>query len=167
MDKEFKELLKEEGISNLNNPTESDVKKILELLPSLATKVNNGLDEALIREYYRYVKDVLPSIMKTINDLASQNLGKDIIRSFEKRIDALNKRYETEKDPKLLEMIREELSEIYDRIVKEGDKQRDWLTKLAYGTMGTAVVLGGIAIGVKNKEVGKKIVEEGIRALQK
>ncbi|MBT2583145.1 hypothetical protein [Planococcus sp. ISL-109] len=96
-----------------------------------------------------------------------QSLGKDVIRSFEKRIDALNKRYETEKDQELIEKIREELSEVYDRIEKESDKQRDWLEKLALGAMGTAVVLGGIAISIKHKETGKKIMEEGIKTIQR
>ncbi|AUD12391.1 hypothetical protein CW734_00495 (plasmid) [Planococcus sp. MB-3u-03] len=106
-------------------------------------------------------------MMKTLSDLASQSLGKDVIKSFEKRIDALNKRYETEKDPELIEKIREELSEVYDRIEKESDKQRDWLGKLAFGAMGTVVVFGGIAISIKHKEAGKKIMEEGIKAIQR
>ncbi|MFA1643631.1 hypothetical protein AB5N96_12270 [Chryseomicrobium imtechense] len=162
----FKEYLKQEGVSNPEKPTKSDIKKILSLLPSSATTADNVLDETLIKEYYKYLTGALPTMMKTLNDLAAQSLGKDVVRSFEKRIDALNKRYETEKDPELIEKIREELSEVYDRIEKESDKQRDWLGKLAFGAMGTAVVLGGIAISIKHKEAGKKIMEEGIKAIQ-
>ena len=167
MEDRFKEYLQKEGVSNPENPTKSDIKKILALLPSSTITADNALDETLIKEYYKYLTGALPNIMKTLSDLAAQSLGKDVIRSLEKRIDALNKRYETEKDPELIEKIREELSEVYDRIEREADKQRDWLGKLAFGAMGTTIVLGGIAISIKNKEAGKKIIDEGLKAIQK
>ena len=166
MEEGFKEYLKKEGISNPENPTKSDLKKILALLPSPAITADNVLDETLIKEYYKYLTGALPGMMKTLNDLASQSLGKDVLSSYGKRIDALNKRYEIEQDPELIENIREELSDLYDRIEKESDKQRDWLGTLAFGAMGTVVVLGGIAISVKHKDAGKKIMEEGIKAIQ-
>lgn len=167
MEEGFKEYLKKEGISNSENPTKSDLKKILALLPSSAITADNVLDETLIKEYYKYLTGALPAMMKTLNDLASQSLGKDVLSSYGKRIDALNKRYETEKDPELIENIREELSELYDRIEKESDKQRDWLGKLAFGAMGTVVVLGGMVISIKHKDAGKKIMEDGIKAIQR
>lgn len=101
MEDRFKEYLQKEGISNPENPTKSDIKKILALLPSSSIAADNALDETLIKEYYKYLTGALPNIMKTLSDLAAQSLGKDVIRSLEKRIDALNKRYETEKDPEL------------------------------------------------------------------
>lgn len=136
------------------------------LLPSLAITADNELDETLIKEYYKYLTGALPNMMKTLNGLAAQSLGKGVIRSFEKRIDALNKRYENERDPGIIEKIREELPDVYDRIEKEADKQRDWLGKLAIGAMGTVVVLGGIAISIKHKETGKRIMDEGIKTIQ-
>ncbi|WP_070121702.1 hypothetical protein [Bacillus marinisedimentorum] len=164
MNEEFKELLNQEGISDLENPTEADIKKIAELLPEL--EVNEKLDKTIIQEYYKFVAGVLPNILKTVNDLASKNLGKDVINSFNKRIDTLNKRYETEKDTEILRLIQQEISSIYDRIEKESDKQRAWITKLALGTMGTVVILGGVMVGVKNKDAGKKIVEEGMKVIK-
>lgn len=167
VEKEFKELLKQQGISNLENPTEVDIKKISELSRLLEQKVNNSeLDETIIQEYYKFAAGVLPSTLKTLNDLASQNLGKDVINSFNKRIDALNKRFESEKDPDVLKIIQQEISDLYDRIQNESDKQRTWIKQLAFGAMGSIVVLGGIAIGVKNKEAGKKIVEEGLKVIK-
>lgn len=166
MKEEFKELLKQEGITNLENPTETDIKKISELLPILELKVNNKLDETLIQEYFNYVAGILPTTLKTINDLASQSLGKDVINSFNKRIDSLNRRYETEKDTEILKSIQKEISDLFDRIEKESEKQRDFITKLAFGVLGSVVILGGIAIGVKNKEVGKKIVEGGTKLIK-
>jgi len=136
VNEEFQKSLKQNGINNTENPTESDMKK--------------------------YVAMALPYLLSTVKDLAAQNLGKYAIRSYNKRIDALNKRYETEKDPEELKRIWQETSEIYDRIEKESDKQRDWLTKIVFG-VGTAVVLG---FGIKNKEAGKKIVEEGIKVIK-
>ena len=63
-------------------------------------------------------------------------------------------------------MIREEISEIYDRIEKESDKQRDWLKKLANGAMGSIAIVGSIAIGFKNKELSKKLVEESLKVIK-
>ena len=147
------------NISNPENPTGADIKKILNILP-------NELDETLIQEYYNFVAAVIPSMLKTINDLASQSLGKDVINSFNKRIDTLNKRFETENNTEVLIMIQQEISDLYDRIEKESDKQREWLMKLAFGAIGTVAILGGIAISVKNKEAGKKIIEEGMKVLR-
>ncbi|WP_336883760.1 hypothetical protein [Priestia koreensis] len=167
MKENFKELLKQQGISNLENPTEADIKKISELLQILELKINNNeLDETIIEEYYKYATVVLPGTLKTLNDLAAQNLGKDVINSFNKRIDALNKRFETEPDPEVLKLIQIEISDLYDRIQNESDKQRAWLKQLAFGVMGGAVILGGIAISVKNKEAGRKIVEEGLKVIK-
>jgi len=156
MEEELKKLLKEEGVSNPENPTESDMEKII--------KVN--LDKTMIQEYYKYLTGILPNVLVTINDLASKNLGKDVINSFNKRIDTLNKRFETEKDIEVLKMIQKEISDIYDRIEKESDKQRGWLLNLTYGVIGGAVILGGVGIGLKNKEAGKKIAEAGAKLLK-
>lgn len=158
MEEKFKKLLKKEGVINPENPTESDMEKII--------KVNNVLDKTMIQEYYKYLTGILPNMLETINDLASKNLGKDAINSFNKRIETLNNRYETEKDIEVLKMIQKEISDIYDRIEKESDKQRGWLLKLAYGAIGGAVILGSVGIGLKNKEAGKKIAEEGIKLLK-
>ncbi|WP_226655864.1 hypothetical protein [Pseudalkalibacillus hwajinpoensis] len=167
MKEDFKELLKQQGISNLDKPTEADIKKISELLQLLELKINNNeLDETIIAEYYKYAAEVLPSTLKTLNDLAAQNLGKDVINSFNKRIDALNKRFETEQDTEVLKLIQTEISDLYERIQNESDKQRTWLKQIAFGALGGAVILGGIAIGVKNKEAGKKIVEEGLKVVK-
>jgi hypothetical protein len=166
VNEEFQELLKEKGISNLDNPTESDIKKTIALLPLLELKADTELDKTMIQEYYKFVAGVLPSMLTTVKDLAAQNLGKEVINSFNKRIDALNKKFDTEKDPEVLKMIQQEISSIFDRIEKESDKQRNWLTKLAFGIMGTVVLLGGIAIGIKNKEAGRKIVETGIKVIK-
>ncbi|MBV7509761.1 hypothetical protein KW850_32300 [Bacillus sp. sid0103] len=166
MNEEFQELLKQNEISNIENPTESDIKKIFEQLPLLELKANNELDKTMIQEYYKYVATILPNVLKTVNDLASQNLGKEVINSFNKRIDALNKRYEIEKDPEELKRIQQEISNIFDRIEKVSDKQTTFLKQLAFGAMGTIAILGGIAIGIKNKEAGKKIVEEGIKVIK-
>jgi hypothetical protein len=161
---EFKELLNQEGISDLENPTESDIKKLMELLPKLEV---NAIDETTIQEYYKFLAGVLPNTLKTVNDLASKNLGKDVINSFNKRLDALNKRYETEKDTEVLKLIQQEISTIFGRIEKESDKQRAWIKSLAFGAMGTVVVLGGIVVGVKNREAGKKIIEEGMKVIKR
>ncbi|WP_286230453.1 hypothetical protein [Neobacillus mesonae] len=167
MNEEFKELLKQQGISNPENPTEDDIKKIAELLRLLEQKVNNNeLDETMIQEYYKFAAGILPSTLKTLNDLASQNLGKDVINSFNKRIDALNKRFETEQNTEVLKIIQQEISDLYNRIQNESDKQRTWLKQIAFGAMGAGVILGGIAISVKNKEAGKKIVEEGLKVIK-
>lgn len=166
MKEEFKELLKQEGITNLENPTETDIKKISELLPILELKNNNELDEILIQEYFKYVAGILPTTLKIINDLASQSLGKDVINSFNKRIDSLNRRYESEKDTEILKSIQEEISDLFDRFERESEKQRNFITKLVYGVLGLVVILGGIAIGIKNKEVGKRIVERGTELIK-
>ncbi|QCR33580.1 hypothetical protein [Lysinibacillus sp. SGAir0095] len=155
MEEKLKKLLKKEGVSNPENPTKSDMEKIIKF----------DLDKTMIQEYYKYLTGLLPNMLVTINDLASKNLGKDAINSFNKRIDTLNKRYETEKDIEVLKMIQKEISDIYDRIEKESDKQRGWLLNLAYGAIGGAVILGGVGIGLKNTEAGKKVAEEGIKLL--
>lgn len=142
---------------NPENPTESDMEKIIKV----------DLDKTMILEYYKYLIGLLPNMLVTINEIASKNLGKDVIHAFNKRIDTLNKRYETEKDIEVLKMIQMEISDIYDRIEKESDKQRGWLLNLAYGTIGGVIILGGVGIGLKNKEAGKKIAEEGIKLLKK
>lgn len=164
MREEFKELLNQEGISDLENLTEVDIEKVMKLLPKL--ELNTKSDETIIQEYYKFLAGILPITLRTINDLATKNLGKEVINSFNKRIDTLNKRYENEKDTEVLKLIQQEISSIYDRIENESDKQRAWITNLAFGAMGTVVVLGGIAVGVKNKDIGKKIVEEGIKVIK-
>ena len=120
----------------------------------------------MIQEYYNLFAGVHSNILTTVKDLALNSLGKDVINLYNKRLDSLNKRYETEKDLEVLKMIREEISEIYDRIEKESDKQRDWLKKLANGAMGTAGIVGSIAIGVKNKMLLKKIAETQAELLE-
>ena len=156
----FMDLLENEAFSDLDNPTNEDMKEIMEL------DVDNDLDNALIQEYYNLFAGVHPNILTTVKDLASNSLGKDVINLYNKRLDSLNKRYETEKDLEVLKMIREEISEIYDRIEKESDKQRDWLKKLANGAMGSVAIVGSIAIGIKNKELSKELVEESLKVIK-
>lgn len=158
MSNEFKDVLKQKGI-NPENLTVSDIKKISELQQELN-------DETLIQEYYNFFVGVLPNMLTTLKDFASLHLGKEVIDSINKRIETLNKRYETEKNMEVLKMIQGEISGLFDRVERESSKQRDWLTKLSYGVMGTVVVLGGIAIGVKNKEVSKEIIEGGIKVIK-
>lgn len=157
MEEKFKKLLIKDGVSNPENPTESDMEKIIKF---------DLEDSTLINEYYNYLTGILHNMLVTINNLASKSLGKDAINSFNKRIDTLNKRYETEKDIEVLKMIQTEISDIYDRIERESDKHRGWLLKLTYGVIGGTVILGGVGIGLKNKEVGKKIAEEGLKLLK-
>lgn len=167
VNEEFRELLKKQGISNPENPNEDDIKKVAELSQILELRVdNNELSETMIQEYYKYATAILPNTLKTLNDLAAQTLGKDVISSFNKRIEALNKRFETEQDMEVLKIIQQEISDLYDRIQNESDNQRTFLKQIAFGLMGTVVILGGVAISVKNKEVGKKIVEEGLKAIK-
>ena len=153
MEEKFMKLLKKEGIHSPENPTESDIAKIIKF----------DLDKNMVQEYYKYLAGVLPNIVTVVTNLASNSLGKDTINSFNKRIDTLNERYKAEKDIEILKSIREEISDIYDRIEKESDKHRNWLLKLAYGVAGTVIVLGGVGIALKNKEAGRKIAEEGIK----
>lgn len=154
MDKELKVLLKKEGINNPKIPTDLELKKILKI-------PLDGLDDVLIGKYYKFIEAVLPSLIDMVGNLASQNLGKDVMISFHKRVDALNERWILEKDHKILEMIREEISHINDRIEREAEKHRNWLTGLAYAVIGSIVILGGLLISVKYKDVGTKIIDTG------
>ena len=66
----------------------------------------------------------------------------------------------------VLKIIQQQISDLYDRIQNESDNQRTFLKQIAFGLMGTVVILEGVAISVKNKELGKKIVEEGLKAIK-
>lgn len=94
------------------------MKKIIKDFQIFEKKLNKELDEKLIKEFYDFIGDVVLLIINNSKDLISQNLSKDLVNSFNKRIDALNKRYETAKNPEILRNIQIEISEIYDRMEK-------------------------------------------------
>ncbi|MUV38770.1 hypothetical protein JNUCC1_02641 [Lentibacillus sp. JNUCC-1] len=148
MSKKLKDVLKQNEI-NPEHLSVSDIKKVSKLRQELN-------DDNLAQEYFKFFAGALPEMLTTLRDFASQHLGKEVIESINKRIETLNKIYETEKDIEILKMIQEEISDLFDRVEREADKQRDWLLKLSYGAIGSAALLGSVAIGVKNKETGKK-----------
>ncbi|SES27885.1 hypothetical protein [Salipaludibacillus aurantiacus] len=167
MEKQLVDILEEQGIDDLSNLTEKDIKKVPEVLELITTKFEeNELDQALIQEFYKFVSNNLPNIFNTLINLVSQHLGKETMETFNKRIDALNKRYEKEEDIEILKLITQEITDILDRVERETEKQRAWLSKLAFGALGTVAVVGGITVGVKNKELGKKIANEGLKYLK-
>lgn len=167
MDKQFVDILKEQGTSDPNNLTEKDIKQLPELINLVREKTEkNGLDQAMINEFYKFVSNSLPNIFDSLNNMVSKHLGKEAMMSFNNRIDSLNRRFEKEEDIKVLELITQEISEILDRVERESDKQRAWLTKLGLGALGAVVVVGGVAVSVKNKDLGKKIASEGFNYLK-
>ena len=159
MDNELREHLGKLGISNPEEPTESEFRKILNLLP-------DELDEILIEGYYKIIDNALPGLMKMMDKLSSQSLAKDVIKSYQSRLDVLNERWTLEEDPKVREEIQIECSEIYDRIENESDKHRNWLSGFAK-TMGSIVIIGGLAtVGIKYKDTGKKIIDAGVKSIK-
>jgi len=167
VDNQLENLLKMQGIKNPSNLTENDIRKIPELLNSIKESAKeNALDQAVINEFYKFISNSLPRIFDSLNNLVSKHLGKEAMASFNNRIDSLNRKYEKEEDVEVLKMITKEISEILDRVERESDKQRAWLTKMGLGALGAVVVVGGITLGTKNKELGKKIANEGLKYLK-
>jgi hypothetical protein len=156
----FKELLKQEGISDPENPSNKDILKLLEL------NSNNKIDSTLLKEYFQFLTGTKPKVLDTLKSFAAENVSKDYIQSINKRIDVLNKEYESCKTEDEKDRNHQNILELYTLIKKESDDQRKWITNLSLATLGTVVVAGGIAITVRNKEAGKRIVEEGLKAIK-
>jgi len=163
VDNQFKTFLETQGIKNLDNLTENDIKRIPELLNLIK---EDSLDKTIINEFYKFISSSLPDIFNSLNNLVSKHLGKEAMASFNNRIDSLNRKYEKEEDVEVLKLITKEISEILDRVERESDKQRAWLTKMGLGALGAVVVVGGITLGTKNKDLGKKIASEGFKYLK-
>lgn len=153
------ELIKQAGVSDPENPSIKEIIKLFEL------DSNNKIDENLLNKYFQFTADVMPQAFDALKNLANQNLGKNYIDSINKRIDSLNNEYENATTKEEKEENHQKILELYKLIEKESDKQRDWITKLAFGAMGTVVILGGLAIGTRNKEMGKKIIEGGTKII--
>lgn len=167
VDRQLENLLEMQGIKNPSNLTENDIRKIPELLNSIKESAKeNSLDQAVINEFYKFVSNSLPSIFESLNNLVSKHLGKEAMALFNNRIDSLNRKYEKEEDIEVLKLITKEISEILDRVEKESDKQRAWLTKMGLGALGAVVVVGGITVSIKNKDLGKRIASEGFKYLK-
>jgi 3-dehydroquinate synthetase len=98
--------------------------------------------------------------------LATQNVSKDYINSINKRIEKLDKEYLNTTSDEEREKNHQKVLELYKLIKEESNDQRDWIKTLGFGALGTIAVIGGIAVVTRNKEVGKKIVEEGIKVIK-
>ncbi|WP_281217281.1 hypothetical protein [Lysinibacillus capsici] len=153
------ELIKQAGVSDPENPSIKEIIKLFEL------DSNNKIDENLLNKYFQFTADVMPQAFDALKSLANQNLGKNYIDSINKRIESLNKEYENATTKEEKKENHQKILELYKLIENESDKQRDWITKLAFGAMGTVVILGGLAIGTRNKEMGKKIIEGGTKII--
>lgn len=106
MDKRLANILEEQGISNPNNLTEEDIKKLPGLLNLIRVNADeNGLDQTMINEFYKFVSNSLPTIFDSLNNLVSKHLGKETMASFNNRIDSLNRRFEREEDIEILKLI--------------------------------------------------------------
>ncbi|MED3576077.1 hypothetical protein [Cytobacillus praedii] len=154
------ELLIQNGIKDPENPTTKDILKLLEL------ESENKLDNTLIKEYFQYVGTAVPKLFDTLQSYASQHVSKDYMKSLDKRIDTLNEAFNNAKTEEERNKNHEEVHKIFQEMKEESREQRNWILKLAMGTLGTLAILGGFAIGVRNKEAGKKIVEEGIKVIK-
>lgn len=160
MDKEkIMELIKQAGVSDPENPSIKEIIKLIEL------DSNNKLDENLLNKYFQFTADLMPQAFEALKSLANQNLGKNYIDSINKSIDTLNKEYENATSKEEKEENHQKILELYKLVEKESDKQRDWISKLAFGAIGAVVILGGLAIGTRNKEIGKKIIEGGTKLI--
>lgn len=153
-------LLIQNGINNPVNPTTEDILKLLEL------EFENKLDRALIKEYFQYNRTAVPKLFDTLRTYASQHVSKDYMKSLDKRIDTLNEAFKNATTEEERNKNHEEVHKIFKEMKEETREQRNWILKLSMGALGTAVILGGIAIGVKNKEAGKKIIESGIKTIK-
>lgn len=156
--KSLSELLNEHGISSVEGMTLEDFKRVLDL---------NITDPKVLKQYYSFISEAVPKVLQGINNLVSQNISKDVVKTFQMRVEALNKRFETEKNPEVLNSIRSEVSEILDRIQEESNSQRSWIKSIGFGAIGVTALAGAVVIGVKNKEVGKNIAQTGLNMLKK
>lgn len=154
------ELLKELDIKNPESPSKKDILKLLEL------ETNNKLDETLLKEYFQFQRGAVGVAFDALKSLATQHVSKDYINSINKRIETLDKEYLNTTSDEEREKNHQKVLELYKLIKEESNDQRDWIKTLTFGALKTLAVIGGIAVVTRNKEVGKKLVEEGIKVIK-
>ncbi|WP_174734353.1 hypothetical protein [Mesobacillus harenae] len=153
-------LLREEGIKDPENPTNEELLKLLQL------HSNNQLESDLVKNYFQFFSGVIPALTDSLKSFASQHVSKEVIGSLNKRIDMLNREYEKATTPEERDRNHQEIIEIYQMILGESEKQRGFLKSLGYGALGAGIIVGGIAISIKNKEASKKMVTEGLKYIK-
>ncbi|MDQ0481064.1 hypothetical protein [Guptibacillus hwajinpoensis] len=155
------DIIKSKGeVEKPEQPTKDEAIKLIE-------KASNGeLSEYVFKQYFNYCGNAFTRALDSIEYLSSKNVSKDYMTMISDRMDKLNEQYLSAKDKESREANTKEFSELLNKAKLESDDQRNWITKLSYYSLTGIIIIAGVGIGMANKEVGKKVLEEGLNVFK-
>lgn len=159
--KNVMETLIQNGIKDPENPTTKDILKLLEL------ESKSQIDKETIKNYFLYANQAVPKLIEALEKLVSQHVSKEYMETLKSRIETLNEAFKNAKTEEEREKNQEEVHKILQLMKEESKEQRNYLLKIGFGVVGGVIILGGAAFTVKNKELGQKIIEEGLKVVKK
>jgi hypothetical protein len=160
-DKIFEYMMKK-GVKNPEEPSEKEIRKLLGMMYNS----DNELEKDFFKGYFNSMSSVGKAVIDGLKSLANSHVSKEYINSINKVIDQLNKDYEQAKSEEEKEKVYYRIIEQLDRIKQESREMRDFLKQLGLYGAGTAIIIGGAAVAVRNKELGKQIVNNGLEAFK-
>lgn len=154
--------MKKKGIKNPESPTEKDNLKILGMI----FKSKDETEQEFFKSYFTTVNAAGAAVFDGLKHLANANVSKEYIGSVNKVIDQLNKDYDKATTEAEKERIYNRIIEQLDRIKEESKDHREFLKQLGLYGIGTLALLLGGVVAVKNKELGKEMLEKGLKAFR-
>ncbi len=156
------DFLKKKGIKNPESPSDKDKLKILGMI----YKSKNQTEQQFFKSYFTSVQAAGTAVFDGLKHLANAHVSKEYIDSVNKVIDQLNKDYDKAATEEAKEKIYFRIVEQLDRIKKESKDHREFLKQLGLYGIGTFALLLGSVVAVKNKELSKEMIEQGIKAFK-
>ncbi|WP_079478513.1 hypothetical protein [Halobacillus salinus] len=155
------DIIKSKGeVEKPEQPTKDEAIKLVE-------KASNGeISEYVFKQYFNYCGNAFSRALDSMENLSSNNVSKDYMAMISGRMDKLNDEYVRAKDKESREANRKEFSELLSKAKDESNDQRKWITKLSYYSLTGIIAIAGVGLGMANKEVGKKLLEEGLNAIK-
>jgi hypothetical protein len=156
------DFMKKKGIKNPEFPSDKEKLKILGMI----YKSKDETEQQFFKSYFTSVQAVGTAVFDGLKHLANAHVSKDYIDSVNKVIDQLNKDYDKAATEEAKEKIYFRIIEQLDRIKQESKDHRNFLKQIGLYGIGTSVLLFGVGVAVKNKELGKVMIEKGLKAFR-
>lgn len=156
------DFMKKKGIKNPESPSDKEKLKILGMI----YKSKDETEQQFFKSYFTSVQAAGTGLLDGLKRLANAHVSNEYIDSVNKVIDQLNKDYDKADTEEAKEKVYIRIVEQLDRIKQESKDHREFLKQLGlYGVGGTFALLFGV-VAVKNKELGKEMIEQGLNALR-
>jgi hypothetical protein len=157
------EVMRELGVQNPNNPSEKDLKLIIDNYLK-AQKI----DQDIFTEYMKNVSPSVKELVGAVKSITKENkeLSEKAINSLDRVIKMLEKEYESAKTEDQKDKIWKRIETLLQAVREEVRENRNFALKVFGIGAGAVVVLGGVGLFLATRGRNTEVIKQGVKQIK-